>query len=354
MQLKPINQQVVVVMGASSGIGRLTALRFAERGAKVVVSARSEQGLRSLVDEIRQHGGQATYKVADVADARQVQAVADQATQQFGRLDTWVHVAAVSLYAKVEDTTSEEFDQVIRVNLLGQFHGVKAALPKMKQQGGAIILISSVEGVRAFPYQAAYAASKHGVIALADALRSELEHDHIPVSVTTIMPPGVNTPLFNKARTKLGVKPMPAPPIYAPDVIADAVLYASEHPVRDLAPSAMSKALIGSERLSPKMVDMMIQGMGFSGQRTNEPKSENAPDNLYRPIEGFNKIEGDFSNQTIGRSHQRNSYQGRGERSSGGPGLGMALVGAALGGALLLASKRNEQERKPGELSTQR
>ncbi|MBC8159689.1 MAG: SDR family oxidoreductase [Roseiflexaceae bacterium] len=347
MELKPISQQVVVVMGASSGIGRVTALRFAELGAKVVAAARSEEGLRTLVDEIRRNGGAAEYKVADVADFQQVQAVADHAAHTFGRVDTWVGMAGVSLYATVEQTTPEEFEQVLKVNLQGQFHSAKAALPYLKRQGGALILISSVEGMRAFPFQAAYAASKHGVIALADALRSELEHAGIPVAVTTIMPPGVNTPFFNKARTKLGVKPMPAPPIYQPDVIADAILRAAEHPTRDIAVTAMGKLLAGSQRLSPELTDVLIQGMGFSGQKTDEPKSPAAPDNMYGPISGYNKIEGDFSSQSIGRGR----YTGR-ENEPDGPGLGVVLIGAALGGALFLASRRNERERLEGPSTT--
>lgn len=347
MELKPISQQVVVVMGASSGIGRVTALRFAQLGAKVVAAARSEDGLRTLVDEIRRAGGSADYKVADVVDFNQVQALADHAARAFGRIDTWVHVAAVSLYATVEQTTPEEFEQIIRINLQGQFHGAKAALPYLKRQGGALIMISSVEGVRAFPFQSAYAASKHGVIALADTLRSELEHAHIPVSVTTIMPPGVNTPLFNKARTKIGVKPMPAPPIYQPDVIADAILHAAEHPTRDIAVTAFGKALVGSQRLSPQLTDALVQGIGFSGQKTDEPKSAAAPDNLYGPISGYNKIEGDFSKMAIGHG----KYRGR-ENQPGGPGLGVALVGAVLGGALFLATQRSQREPQDGQSTT--
>ncbi|MBD0265234.1 MAG: SDR family NAD(P)-dependent oxidoreductase, partial [Tolypothrix sp. Co-bin9] len=215
MQLKPINQQVVVVVGASSGIGRNAALQFASRGAKVVVAARSQPGLESLVEEIRGLGGEATAVVADVAVFEQVKAIADKAVEQYGRLDTWVHNAAVEIYAAFEVTTPEEFKRLIDVNLMGQVHGAMVALPHLKREGrGALIHVTSVEAKRSLPLQTAYAASKHAVNGFLEALRVELMHEKLAISVTEIMPAGINTPLFNKARTKLGVKPMPTPPIY--------------------------------------------------------------------------------------------------------------------------------------------
>lgn len=146
MQLKPINQQVVAVVGASSGIGRKTALEFAKRGASLVVSARSQPGLESLVDEISQMGGKAVAVAADVSEFEQVKAIADRAIQIYGRLDTWVHCAAVNLYATFEQTTPEEFKRIIDVNLMGQVHGAMAALPHLKREGrGSLIHVSSVE-----------------------------------------------------------------------------------------------------------------------------------------------------------------------------------------------------------------
>jgi NAD(P)-dependent dehydrogenase (short-subunit alcohol dehydrogenase family) len=346
IKLKPLNQQVVVIMGASSGIGRLAGLRFADHGAKVVVSARSESGLRSLVDEIRQRGGDATYKVADTSDYKQVEAVAKHAGRTYGRIDTWVHAAAVAVYATFEQTTPEEFEQVIKVNLLGQVYGAKAALPYLKRNGGALIHIESVEALRAFPFHSAYGASKHGVDGFVEAMRSEFEHEKLPISVTSIYPPGINTPLFNKARTKLGVKPMPAPPIYKPDVVVDAILHAATHPVKRMPIAGMGKGLAMSQRLSPSMTDAVIQGMGFSSQKTNEPKSEHAPDNLFGPIEGQNRIEGDFSNQAIGKRSAPGGSDGDGRA-----GLGTALLGAALGGALFYAFKQREEGKQVPFLS---
>jgi NAD(P)-dependent dehydrogenase (short-subunit alcohol dehydrogenase family) len=215
MQLKPINQQVVAVVGASSGIGRNAALQFASRGAKVVVAARSQSGLESLVEEIRGLGGEATAVVADVTVFDQLKAIADKAVEVYGRLDTWVHNAAVELYAAFEVTTPEEFKRIVDVNLMGQVHGAMAALPYLKREGrGALIHVSSIEARRSLPLQSAYAAAKHGVDGFLEALRVELMHEKLSISVTNVMPASINTPLFNKARTKLGVKPMGVPPLY--------------------------------------------------------------------------------------------------------------------------------------------
>jgi NAD(P)-dependent dehydrogenase (short-subunit alcohol dehydrogenase family) len=298
MQLKPINQQVVAVVGASSGIGRNAALQFANRGAKVVVAARSQSGLDSLVEEIRSLGGDATAVVADVSDFEQVKAIAQTAVDTYGRLDTWVHNAAVELYAAFEVTTPEEFKRIIEVNLLGQAYGAMAALPHIKRTGrGALIHVSSIEAKRSIPLQSAYAASKHGVDGFLEALRVELKHEKLDISVTNIMPAGINTPLFNKARTKLGVKPMPTPPIYQPSLVAKAIVEAAERPKRDVVVGDVGKILLFLQRLAPSLVDAYLLRTGFDSQYTKEPKSENTPDNLFEPVTGYDKIEGDFTNK---------------------------------------------------------
>jgi NAD(P)-dependent dehydrogenase (short-subunit alcohol dehydrogenase family) len=252
-KLKPINQQVVAIVGASSGIGRETALQFAKRGAKVVVSARSEPGLLSLVDEIRRNGGDATAIVADVSDFQQVKAIADKTVEVYGRLDTWVHAAATGVIAPFEKITPEEFKRVIDVNLTGQAYGAMAALPHLKREGrGALIHISSIEGRRAIPLQSPYSASKHGVEGFLEALRVELMHEQIPISVTNVMPSVINTPYYNKVRTKLGVKPMGPPPYYEPSLVADAILYVAEHPTRDFIVGDVGRVLDVLQRISPQ------------------------------------------------------------------------------------------------------
>ena len=295
-RLKPVEEQVVALMGASSGIGRESALRFAGRGAKVVVSARGEDGLASLVEEIRSEGGEATYVVADTSDFEQVKAVADRAVEEYGRLDTWVHLAAVGLFATFEQTTPEEFARVIDVNLMGQVYGAMAALPHIKREGrGALIHVSSVEAKRSFPFHSAYGASKHGMDGFLEALRVELKHEGWPISVTQVLPGTINTPFFDKGRTKLGVKPVGIPPIYEPETVANIILHAAENPARDLVSGGAAQALILNQRLSPRLLDAILTTRaGFSPQKTDEPRSEDDPDNLYGPIPGHDTAKDGF------------------------------------------------------------
>ncbi|BAY07873.1 SDR family oxidoreductase [Calothrix sp. NIES-2098] len=300
MQLKPINQQVVAIVGASSGIGRDAAVKFAERGAKVVVSARSEPGLQSLVDEIHNLGGTATYVVADVSDFQQVKAIADKTVAEYGRIDTWVHAAATGVISPFEKITPEEFARVVDVTLMGQVYGAMAALPYLKQEGrGALIHISSMEGRRSLPLQSPYSAAKHGLEGFLDALRVELQHEKWPISVTSILPATINTPFYNKVGSKLGVKPTGVPPYYQPSLVADAILYAAEHPTRDFVVGDAGKILDFVQRISPPLADSLLLAIAFQGQRTNEPKSEDAPNNVFAPIEGYDKVEGDFRNLSI-------------------------------------------------------
>lgn len=296
MQLKPVGEQVVVLMGASSGIGRETALRFAKSGAKVVASARGEDGLDSLVEEIRAEGGEAIAVPADTSEFDQVKAVADRAVREYGRLDTWVHLAAVGLFATFEQTTPEEFARVIDVNLMGQVYGAMAALTHIKREGrGALIHISSVEAKRSFPFHSAYGASKHGIDGFLEGLRVELKHEGWPISVTQVMPGTINTPFFDKGRSKIGVKAVGIPPIYEPETVANIIMYAAENPARDLVSGGAAQALILNQRLSPRILDAILATRaGFAPQKTDEPRSEDDPDNLYAPIRGHDTAKNGF------------------------------------------------------------
>lgn len=297
--LKPISVQVVVVFGASSGIGRLAAIDFAKRGAKVCVAARSIEGLKTLVEEIETNGGEAFYVVADAADYEQVKAVAEKCVERFGRLDTWVHAAAAFLFSKVEQTEPEEYKRLIEVNLLGQIYGAKAALPFLKKSGGALIHISSVEAWRTVPYQSAYGASKHGIYGFVQALRTELAHDEIPVSVSQILPAAINTPIYDKGRNKTPFKPRPVPPIYHPQIVSDAILYAAENPVLDLVAGGAGVGVVLAERVSPRFAEWMSEKIGFIGQKTDEKIEGEYAGSLFEPVTGFDTVEGRFGDEQL-------------------------------------------------------
>jgi NAD(P)-dependent dehydrogenase (short-subunit alcohol dehydrogenase family) len=304
VKLKPIENQVVVVMGASSGIGRETALRFASNGANVVLSARSEEGLRSLVEQIRTEGGEATAVTADVAEFDQVEAVAQKTVEQYGRLDTWVHLAAVGLFAPFDQTRPEEFRRVVDVDLMGQVYGAMVALPRIKRQGrGALVHVSSVVGKRSVPLQSAYCASKHGIDGFLESLRVELVREGwTNIGVTNVIPAAINTPFFAKACTKLGVKPKGFPPIYQPGVVAGAILYSAEKAPREIVAGGAGKGMLLGQRLSPRLMDAMMLRGGFGSQMTDEPKSTSDPDGLFASMKGQDRVEGDFSEEATPRS----------------------------------------------------
>jgi NAD(P)-dependent dehydrogenase (short-subunit alcohol dehydrogenase family) len=308
IKLKPLNQQVAVVIGASSGMGRATAQMLAERGAKVVVAARGEDGLRSLVEEICAKGGEAVYQTADVSDFEQVKAVANLAIQTYGRIDTWVGVAGVWITSKFSETKPEELRRILDVNLMGQAHGIWAALPHLKRNaenggvGGALILFSSVLGQIGLPLTSAYCASKHGLNGLLDTLRVELIQDNLPISVTTVMPFGTNTPIYETGLTRLGFMPRPAPPIMQPEVVAEAVVYAAENPIRQVYGSGGAKAFALANQLMPELMDQVLAQLATAqNQSTEVPRSEDAPHGLYEAVPNFN-VHGYFDNESVSRS----------------------------------------------------
>jgi NAD(P)-dependent dehydrogenase (short-subunit alcohol dehydrogenase family) len=298
-----------------------------------VVSARGEEGLDSLVEEIRSEGGEAIAVPADTSEFGQVKAVAERAVEEYGRLDTWVHLAAVGLFATFEETTPEEFARVIDVNLMGQVYGAMAALPHLKRgDGGALIHVSSMGAKRSIPLQSAYCASKHGIDGFLEALRVELAREGAPVSVTQVMPATINTPFFDKARTKLGVKPVAPPPIYQPGVVADAILFAAERPARDLVVGGAARAVVTTQQVSPRLLDALLRRFGFGVHYTDEPKTEDAPDNLFGPVQGLDTVEGSFGH----RAHPTSLYN----RLELHPAVKRgAALGAALGALVLLRGR---------------
>lgn len=305
IKLKPIRQQVAVVFGASSGIGRDTALEFARRGAKVCVAARSESGLFSLVEEIyadekvRRNGGEAFAVVADAANFDEVKKVADETVKTFGRLNTWIHAAAAFLFAPFEKIEPEEFKRMVEVNLLGQVYGAMVALPHLRENGGALLHVTSVEAWRAVPFQSAYGASKHGVKGFLQVLRVELQAANVPVVVTEIQPAAINTPIYDKGRSKMEFLPRPVPPIYQPNVVTDAILYAAENPTREIIAGSAGLGVKFFEKLSPRLTDKLAGTIGIIGQKSTIPKEANRRDSLFETIEEFDTTRGRFDSESL-------------------------------------------------------
>jgi NAD(P)-dependent dehydrogenase (short-subunit alcohol dehydrogenase family) len=295
---KDLGQHVVVITGASSGIGRETALEFGRRGARVVAAARNEEALRTLADEITRLGGEALPIVTDVSDYAQVSALASGAEDRFGRIDTWVNNAAVSTYGTVEQMDASELHRVVEVNLMGEIYGMKAALPHLRKSHGCLINVSSALGERAIPLQAAYCAAKHGVVGFGEALRLELAAERSPVNVVDVLPSSINTPLFSHARSKIGVKPKPVGRIYEPNVVAEAIVAAAERPVRQVYVGFAGRLLAIAQRISPRVTDWYLTGPGdaVSGQRTDRP--DDAADNLFTPSVGRGRTTGEFGERS--------------------------------------------------------
>jgi short-subunit dehydrogenase len=330
---RPIHEQVVVITGASSGIGRETALEFGHRGASVVLAARNEEALVEVARQVERLGGEAHAVVTDVAEWEQVKRLAQGAAARFGRIDTWVNNAATSAYATVEEMTVEEIERMIQVILMGQIYGVKAALPHMKRQGqGTIINVASALAKRSVPLQSAYCAAKHGIKGFTESLRLELEQEGSGVNVTLILPSSINTPLFTHARSKMDVKPQPIPPIYEPRVVAEAIIFAAEHPRREITVGGGGKMLETLERISPSLADKyMLQGSrGFEQQKTSQP--DDRTDNLFEPMPGRGKVTGEFGE----RSKSVSLYTRHLEQH---PNRKRLLSAAALIGAGLLLSR---------------
>ncbi len=205
--------------------------------------------------------------------------------------------SATFIFGTVERTEPEEYKRLLEVNLLGQIHGAKAALPHLKERGGALIHITSVEAIRTAPYQSAYGASKHGIHGFLQVLRVELAHDAIPVSVTEVLPAAINTPIYDKGRNKMPFKPRPVPPIYHPQVVVDAIVYAAEHSIPEIIAGGAGLGVDLAERISPRMADFFSGTIGYVGQNSGEESDGGFAGSLFETIPGFDTVEGSFSDE---------------------------------------------------------
>jgi short-subunit dehydrogenase len=281
VRLKRAGDQTIVITGASSGIGLVTARMAAQRGAKLVLVARNEDALRELADEINNSGGEAIYVVADVADEAALKGVAQSAKDRFGSFDTWVNNAGGSLYGRIMEVPIDDLRRVFETNVWGVVNGSRVAVEGLRERGGALINVGSETSDAAVPLQGIYSASKHAVKGFTDALRMELEADDIPISITLIKPTAIHTPFPQNAKSYLPYEPQLPPPVYAPELVGEAILHCAEHPTREFFVGGMAKVhssmALNVSRLHEKMNESMID----SAQNSGEPAPVNRRDGLH-------------------------------------------------------------------------
>lgn len=284
IKLKPIHEQVIVITGASSGIGLATARKAAERGAKVVLAARSAETTSHIANEINQAGGEAISVPCDVTDRAQVDRVAQTAAERFGHIDTWVNDAGVSIYGKIEEVPEADSRRLFDTNFWGVYHGSLAALPHLKVHGGALINVGSEVSDAVVPLQGMYSASKHAVKGFTDALRVEVEEvDHAPVSITLIQPTATDTPFPQHARNYTKNEPKLPAPLDQPEDVADAILDAAVKPTRSKKVGALSKLNTATAKLAPKLGDKMA---ARQAQRQHYKEPPRHPEGtLHQPSE---------------------------------------------------------------------
>ena len=281
ISLKRIADQVIVLTGATSGIGLVTARMAAEKGAKLVLAARNADTLSTLADELSRENGNIIFEKVDVASGEDIKRLADRAVDRFGRIDTWVNNAGVSIYGRLDDVPSADSRRLFETNFWGVVNGSLAAARRMRARGGAIINIGRTLSDRAIPLQGMYCASKHAVKGFTDALRMELEAEGSPISVSLIKPAAVDTPYKEHAKNYLGVKPENPPPVYSPEAVAETILYCAEHPVRDVFVGGGGKALSLLGELAPRTTDILMENTLLDIQKTEEPQTTNPVESLY-------------------------------------------------------------------------
>jgi NAD(P)-dependent dehydrogenase (short-subunit alcohol dehydrogenase family) len=291
-------QEVVVITGASAGVGRAVAHAFAKEGAQIGLIARGEEGLEECKNEVEALGGKALMLPLDVADHEAVSQAAETVEKRFGPIDIWVNNAMVSVFSPVKEMTPEEFKRVTEVTYLGTVHGTMAALASMlPRKQGRILQIGSALAYRSIPLQSAYCAAKHAVLGFTSSLRTELLHDGSEVSVTILELPAVNTPQFRWVRSRLPRKPQPVPPIFQPELIADAVVWAARTERRELVIAWPAFKAIWANKLIPGLADRYLAETNYDAQQTNEPDDPNRPDNLFHPVPELASTHGDFDAQ---------------------------------------------------------
>jgi NAD(P)-dependent dehydrogenase (short-subunit alcohol dehydrogenase family) len=285
--------KTVVITGASAGVGRATVRKFAANGYNIGLVARGEDGLEEAADDVRRAGGRPLVLTCDVADAEAVEAAAARAERELGPIDIWVNNAMASVFSPVMEMKAEEYRRVTEVTYLGYVYGTLAALRRMKPRNrGTIVQVGSALAYRSIPLQSAYCAAKHAIVGFTESLRCELIHDKSHVHVTMVHMPALNTPQFDWVLSRLDRRAQPVPPIYQPEIAAEAIYFAAHHRRRELWVGGPTVKAIVAEKIFPGLLDRILAKRGYSGQQTSEPTRPNRPNNLWNPVDAGGR--GDF------------------------------------------------------------
>lgn len=335
--LKPIDEQTIVLVGASSGMGLATARMAAERGARVVLAARSEDALAEATEEIEAAGGEATYVVADVIDRKDVREIARTAEEEYGGFDTWINFASAFIYGELREVPVEEMREQFETNVWGTLYGSLEAADRLENGGGALINVGSVASDRALPLQGSYSASKHAVKGFTDALRMELEADGAPISVTLVKPASIDTPYPEHAKNYMDEEATLPPPLYDPDAVARAILNAAEHPQRDVIVGGGGLGLSLAGYHASGVMDSIMEKLFYGLQRTDRPSGPLDENNVDGPS-GDAEVRGDYeghvaSSSLYTRLAQRRSVSG----------VALAGIGAAALYAYRRAARRRDE-----------
>jgi NAD(P)-dependent dehydrogenase (short-subunit alcohol dehydrogenase family) len=286
---------VVVITGASAGVGRATARKFAKRGARIGLIGRGLDGLEAARKEVEELGGKALVVSADVANADQVEAAAVQIEAELGKIDIWINNAMASVFSPIKEMTPEEFRRVTEVTYLGCVYGTLAAMRRMfPRDRGVIVQVGSALAYRGIPLQSAYCAAKHAVQGFCDSLRCELLHDKSGVRLTMVQLPALNTPQFGWVKSRLPRKAQPVPPIFQPEAAAEAIYFAAHNPRREFYVGAPSVAVIIANKFIPGLLDRYLARTGYDSQQYDGPEDPNRPDNLWEPVPGDHGAHGAF------------------------------------------------------------
>jgi NAD(P)-dependent dehydrogenase (short-subunit alcohol dehydrogenase family) len=295
---KPISEQVVVIGGGSYGLGRAIARAAADRGARVVVGARTREALEGALREVEAAGAEGLAVEADVSDRAQVERLVADAVERFGRIDTYIANGLVTVYAEAHRLEESELRRVFDVNFFGSVYGFWAALPQLRTTRGTFIQIASALSYRGIPLQAAYCSTKAALRTFYEAARVEQEKERSGVDISVILPGAINTPQFDRARQKIGLQPQPIPPIYQPEPYARAVVHCCEKPIRELPVSWGAQKLLWGQKLSPRAGDLVLLRNGWKQQHTGELKPQGTPDNLFDVIPGDPGAQGRFDDRS--------------------------------------------------------